>query len=88
MDGLQAAIALHLELEYTLLSRKENVTLDGRKILKMLLWADKRLSVYVLEESSASCVATSAKAGAALLRVLVCKHQVAAALVYEKFAEM
>ena len=38
--------------KYTLLSRKENLTLDGRKALKTLLSANKRLNAaYVLKES-------------------------------------
>ena len=38
--------------KYTLLSRKENLTLDGRKALKALLSANKRLNTaYVLKES-------------------------------------
>jgi len=38
--------------KYTLLSRKENLTLDGRKALKVLLSANKRLNTaYVLKES-------------------------------------
>jgi transposase len=37
--------------KYTLLSRKENLTLEGRHALKVLLRANKRLNtVYVLEE--------------------------------------
>ena len=38
--------------KYTLLSRRENLTLDGRKALKKLLAANKRLNTaYVLKES-------------------------------------
>lgn len=38
--------------KYTLLSRRENLTLDGRKALKQLLAANKRLNTaYVLKES-------------------------------------
>ena len=38
--------------KYTLLSRKENLTLDGRKALRTLLSANKRLNTaYVLKES-------------------------------------
>ena len=38
--------------KYTLLSRKENLTLDGKKALKTLLSANKRLNIaYVLKES-------------------------------------
>jgi len=38
--------------KYTLLSRKENLTLDGKKALKRLLSANKRLNTaYVLKES-------------------------------------
>ena len=49
---------------YTLLSRKENLTLDGKKALKTLLAANKRLNTaYVLKRASASCGATNAKIG-------------------------
>ena len=38
--------------KYTLLSRKENLTLDGKRALKTLLSANKRLNTaYVLKES-------------------------------------
>src|SRR5260370_27062406 len=38
--------------KYTLLSRRENLTLDGKKALKTLLAANKRLNTaYVLKES-------------------------------------
>jgi transposase len=38
--------------KYTLLSRKENLTLDGRQALRMLLRANKRLNTgYLLKES-------------------------------------
>jgi transposase len=38
--------------KYTLLSRKENLTLDGKRALKRLLSANKRLNTaYVLKES-------------------------------------
>ena len=38
--------------KYTLLSRKENLTLDGQKALKTLLSANKRLNTaYILKES-------------------------------------
>jgi transposase len=38
--------------KYTLLSRKENLTLEGKKALKTLLAANKRLNTaYVLKES-------------------------------------
>src|SRR5260370_16578591 len=38
--------------KYTLLSRKENLTLEGKKSLKILLAANKRLNTaYVLKES-------------------------------------
>ena len=37
---------------YTLLSRRENLSLDGRRALKKLLQANKRLNTaYVLKES-------------------------------------
>jgi transposase len=39
-------------LKYTLLSRRENLTLEGRKALKLLFQANKRLSkAYLLRES-------------------------------------
>ena len=60
--------------KYTLLSRKENLTRDGRKALKTLLSANKRLNTaYILKESFGQFL------GAALLRELPCKPQVAAA---------
>ena len=38
--------------KYTLLSRRENLTMEGRKSLKMLLAANKRLNTaYLLKES-------------------------------------
>src|ERR1700686_4815945 len=38
--------------KYTLLSRKENLTLQGRQALQTLLWANKRLNTaYLLKES-------------------------------------
>lgn len=38
--------------KYTLLSNRENLTLDGRRVLKKLLGANKRLNIaYVLRES-------------------------------------
>jgi len=38
--------------KYTLLSNKENLTIDGKKSLKLLLKANKRLNTaYVLKES-------------------------------------
>jgi len=38
--------------KYTLLSRRENLTLDGKKALKTLLAANKRLNTaYLLKES-------------------------------------
>ena len=38
--------------KYTLLSRKENLTLEGRQALKTLLRANKRLNTaYLLKES-------------------------------------
>jgi transposase len=42
----------HQGQKYTLLSRRENLTLDGKKALKTLLAANKRLNTaYVLKES-------------------------------------
>jgi hypothetical protein len=44
--------------KYTLLSRWENLTLDGKKALKALLSANKRLNTaYVLKESGTECPA-------------------------------
>ena len=44
--------ALHQGQKYTLLSRRENLTLDGKKALKTLLAANKRLNTaYMLKES-------------------------------------
>ena len=55
--------------KYTLLSRRENLSLDGKKALKPLLSANKRLNTaYLLKESLASCGTTSARVGATLLR--------------------
>ena len=59
--------------KYTLLSRKENLTLDGRKALKTLLSANKRLNTaYLLKGStrlissrrvSANCGVMNVRAG-------------------------
>src|SRR6478735_5824267 len=50
--------------KYTLLSRRENLTLDGKKALKTLLAANKRLNTaYLLKESFGSFGTTSAKLG-------------------------
>ena len=50
--------------KYTLLSRRENLTLDGKKALKTLLAANKRLNTaYMLKETLASFGAMSARAG-------------------------
>jgi hypothetical protein len=70
-----------LELEDTLLSRRENLTLDGRKALKTLLSANKRLNTaYVLKESFGQLWSYEREGlGAALLRELAGKPQVAAA---------
>ena len=67
--------------KYTLLSRKENRTLDGRKALKTLLSANKRLNTaYVLKESFGQLWSYEREGwGAALLRELAGKPQVAAA---------
>ena len=41
--------------KYTLLSRRENLTLDGKKALKTLLAANKRLNTaYMLKRALAS----------------------------------
>ena len=67
--------------KYTLLSRKENLTLDGRKALKTLLSANKRLNTaYVLKESFGQLWGYEREGwAAALLRELAGKPQVAAA---------
>jgi len=50
--------------KYTLLSRKENLTLDGRKALKTLLSANKRLNTAMSSRRAlASYGATNARAG-------------------------
>src|SRR5262249_60396019 len=42
----------HHDMEMVLLSRRENLSLDGKKALKVLLAANKRLNTaYVLKES-------------------------------------
>src|ERR1700758_4288110 len=52
MGGLQGAIGVTSRARIHLLSRKENLTLDGQKALKTLLSANKRLNTaYVLKES-------------------------------------
>ena len=67
--------------KYTLLSRRENLTLDGRKALKTLLSANKLLNTtYVLKESFGQLWSYEREGlGAALLRELAGKPQVAAA---------
>jgi transposase len=48
--------------KYTLLSRQENLSTDGRKALKTLLAANKHLNTaYLLKESFCQLWATSAK---------------------------
>ena len=49
--------------KYTLLSRKENLTLEGKKALKTLLAANQRLNTACSRNPSASCGATSARDG-------------------------
>jgi transposase len=50
--------------KYTLLSRRDNLTLEGRQALKTLLAANKRLNTAICSGSpSVSCGATSARAG-------------------------
>ncbi len=50
--------------KYTLLSNRENLTLDGRKALKKLLSANKRLqAAYLLKETLGNSGATRRKAG-------------------------
>jgi hypothetical protein len=52
--------------KYALLAHRENLTLEDRESLKLLLAADKRLStVYLLNESSASSGATTGRPGPA-----------------------
>jgi transposase len=50
--------------KYTLLSRRENLTLDGKRALKTLLSANKRLNTAMFSRRVlASCGAMNAKAG-------------------------
>ena len=50
--------------KYVLLTSQENLSTDGRKALKTLLAANKRLNTaYLLKDPSASCGASSGKAG-------------------------
>ena len=67
--------------KYTLLSRKENLTLEGKKALKTLLAANQRLNTaYLLKEYLRPAVELRARGlGAALLRELARQPQVAAA---------
>jgi transposase len=53
--------------KYTLLSRRENLSLEGKRSLELLLAANKRLNTaYVLKGPSANCGTTSARAGRAV----------------------
>ena len=67
--------------KYTLLSRRDNLTLEGRQALKTLLAANKRLNTaYLLQGVLRSAVELRARGlGAALLRELARFAQVAAA---------
>ena len=67
--------------KYTLLSRRENLTLEGRRALKALLAANKRLNtVYLLKESFGQLWWLRARGlGAAFLRELARCPQMAAA---------
>jgi transposase len=66
--------------KYTLLSRRENLTLDGKKALKTLLAANKRLNTaYVLKESFGQLWRYEReRRGTALLRAMAREPQVAA----------
>ena len=66
--------------KYTLLSHRENLTLDGRRALKKLLAANKRLNTaYLLKESFGQLWGYRARRlGAALLRELEGGAEVAA----------
>ena len=66
--------------KYTLLSRRENLTLEGRQALKTLLAANKRLNTaYLLKESFGQSVGLRARGlGTALLRQLALRPQMAA----------
>ena len=67
--------------KYTLLSRHENLTLEGRRSLELLLAANKRLNTaYLLKEIFGQLWDYDARGlGAALLRQLARQPQVAAA---------
>src|SRR5258708_27957339 len=67
--------------KYTLLSHRENLTLEGRQSLKALLAANKRLNTaYLLKESFGQLWDYEREGlGAALLRQLACEPEVAAA---------
>jgi transposase len=66
--------------KYTLLSRRENLTLEGKRSLALLLAANKRLNTaYVLKESfSQLWDYERVGLGATLLRQLACQPQMAA----------
>ena len=65
--------------KYTLLSNRENLTLEGRKSLKLLLAANKRLNTaYLLKESFGLIVGLPKRGlGAALLRQLASEPEMA-----------
>ena len=66
--------------KYTLLSRRENLSLDGKKALKVLLAANRRLNTaYVLKESFGQLWSYEREGWAPVLRELARQPQVAAA---------
>ena len=66
--------------KYTLLSRRENLTLEGRRSLKLLLAANKRLNTaYILERELRPALELRARGlGTALLLQLAGQPQMAA----------
>ena len=76
--------------KYTLLSRKENLSSDGRQSLKTLLVANKRLNTaYVLKESFGQLWSYEREGWAAtFLRELERRAQMATAQAIRKFAQM
>jgi hypothetical protein len=65
--------------KYTLLSRKENLTLDGKKALKALLSANKRPNTAYLLKKSFGQLWSYEREGWALLRELACEPEMATA---------
>lgn len=66
--------------KYTLLSNRENLTLDGRKALKKLLGANKRLNTaYLLKETFGQLWSYQTGGGTEVLRALESSTQIPAA---------